>query len=113
MTSARSTVFAVSVTVATLALAGCGKADDEVAVASVQSALQTSRSAGLGKITYEHVDPNACLDPAAAAREAADRPTVGLYPDGCAAKTADGTSLHVALDDCTGAFGRVHLNGGI
>ncbi len=97
-----------------LGLAGCAQAmDQELAEASVQSALQTSRNSGVGKVVFDAVDPTACLDPAAAAAEAAARPTAGLYPSSCVAKTADGADLHVELDDCTGPFGRVHLDGGL
>jgi len=53
------------------------------------------------------------LSAADAASEAAARPTVGLYPSSCAQKTADGASVHAQLDGCTGAFGRVELNGGL
>lgn len=94
-------------------LTGCGQIEQQVVEASVQSALETSRNSGIGKLAYESVEPKTCLDPAAAAAEAAARPSVGVYPSSCAEKVASGDSLHVELDDCTGAFGRVHLNGGI
>jgi hypothetical protein len=105
--------FALATAFVTAGLTGCGQVDEQLAEASVQSALQTSRSAGLGKMTYEVIDDKTCFDAATAAEEAASRPAVGLYPEGCATKTADGTALHVELADCTGPFGRVHLNGGV
>jgi len=94
-------------------LTGCGSVDEQIAEASVQSALETSRSAGLGKVTYGEIEHETCFDELAAAQEAAARPAVGLYPEGCATKIADGASLHMELDDCTGPFGRVHLDGGV
>lgn len=97
-----------------LFLGGCGQLiEEELAEASVESALQTSRSAGTGKVVIDGVDTASCLTPESAAAEAAARPTVGLYPSSCAEKTADGASVHVELSDCTGAFGRVHLRGGV
>src|SRR5689334_10377705 len=95
-------------------LGGCGALDEEqLAEASVTSALETTRSAGAGKIVVDGVAQSDCMSPEAAAAEAAARPTVGLYPEGCATKDADGAAVHVELAECTGAFGRVHLNGGL
>lgn len=112
MTHLRTT-FPLLVSLAAL-LIGCGDVQEqELAQASVTSALQTSRSAGVGQVVYESLDDSKCLDPATAAAEAAARPVVGLYPSECASKTHDGPSLHVELDGCTGAFGRVRLDGGL
>jgi hypothetical protein len=98
----------------TALLAGCGNADKMIAEASVESALQTSRSTGITKVVVDDARPDSgCLDPVAAAAEAAARPSAGLYPEGCATKTADGATVHAELDDCTGPFGRVHLDGGL
>ena len=101
----------------TTLLVGCGNTDRMLAEASVESALQTSRSTAITKVVVD--DPRreqgdtGCLDPVAAAAEAAARPSAGLYPEGCATKTAEGATVHAELDDCTGPFGRVHLDGGI
>ena len=112
MTHLRTT-FPLIVSLAAL-LIGCGDVQEqELAKASVTSALQTSRSAGVGTVVYEALDESTCLDPETAAAEAAARPVVGLYPSECAQKTHDGPSLHLELDDCTGPFGRVLLEGGL
>jgi len=105
---------ALSVLGSLCALTGCmAQQDRALAEASVSSALSTSQNAGMQKILYDMPKSTECLDPAAAAAEAADRPAVGLYPSSCAVKTADGPNLHVELERCTGPFGRVHLEGGL
>jgi hypothetical protein len=97
-----------------LALGGCGPLDEQaLAEASVTSALQTSRSAGAGKLVLDGALQDGCMTPVDAAAEAAARPSVGLYPSSCVTKVQDGASVHAELSDCTGAFGRVHLNGGV
>jgi hypothetical protein len=96
------------------ALNGCSfDPDQELAEASVSSALSTSKNTRMTRATTEHVAADGCLDPSAAAAEAAAQPTAGLYPEGCVSKRADGPSLHVEYDDCTGPFGHVTLAGGI
>ena len=100
---------------ALLALPGCASdPEQEFAQAVVSSSLETSRSGMAGKPVVDAVDdPCAVADPEAAAAEAASRPVVGLYPASCATKSADGASVHVELDGCTGPFGKVTLQGGL
>jgi hypothetical protein len=105
--------FALLAALALTTIAGCAGREEELAEASVTSALQTSRSAGLGKLVYEGVAERECLSPERAAEIAADRPTVGMYPAECTTKTPDGANVHVALEDCTGPFGRVQLDGSV
>ena len=96
-----------------VALGGCVNFDQELAEASVSSALSTPKNTRMTRNAGEHLVIDGCLDPAAAAAEAAKQPTAGLYPDGCVEKTADGAALHVEYNDCTGPFGYVHLAGGV
>jgi hypothetical protein len=95
---------------------GCQRAEEQVfAEATITSTLQTSQSSGTGKTVIDGMDPeqSSCpVDPEAAAARAASRPS-HLYPQECAVKTSDGANLHVTFNDCTGPFGRVHLNGGV
>jgi hypothetical protein len=95
---------------------GCQRVDEQaLAEATITSTLQTTQSGGTGKTVIDGMDPdaNTCpVDPDAAAARAAARPS-HLYPEACAVKTSDGANLHVTLTDCTGPFGKVHLNGGL
>lgn len=95
------------------ALGGCQGLDRAMAEATVESTLQTSKNTGVSRMVYDdlRLPEVGCLDPATAAAEAAAAPNVGLYPEACATKDAEGSAVHVAFDDCTGAFGRVHLRG--
>jgi hypothetical protein len=97
---------------ASFALMGCAPdAEEDFATAVVSSALETPNKQNGAR---EIVDTADCeLSAADAASEAAARPTVGLYPSSCVQKTADGASVHAQLDGCTGAFGKVELNGGL
>jgi hypothetical protein len=103
------------------AIAGCAPDDEyDLAEASISSALETSRSGATGnvvagslRVREDATSENLCVDAARLAADAAARPVTGLYPDGCAVKSVDGDAVHVELHDCTGAFGRAHLAGGI
>jgi hypothetical protein len=99
----------------TLPLAtGCGQVvEEEFASAVVSSALETPRQQSAAQEVADSVGDDCSLSAEEAAAEAASRPQVGLYPQGCAAKSADGADLHVELDACTGPFGRVELMGGL
>lgn len=109
-----SHIVALSVACSALAALGCVRDDDyEAAEASVTAALETSRSSGTSGVAFETSDKNGCVDPVRAAQSAAGLPMVGLYPEGCAVKTQDGARVHVQFHDCTGPFGRMHLNGGV
>jgi hypothetical protein len=97
-----------------LAPTGCAwEIDQELAQASVSSALGTAQNSRMTRTVSDNARSEGCLDPSAAAAEAAARPTPGLYPEGCVIKTTDGPSLHVEYDDCTGPFGHLHLMGGV
>jgi hypothetical protein len=95
---------------------GCQRMEEQaLAEATITSTLQTSQTGGTGKIVVDGMEPDAnpCpVDPEAAAARAASRPS-HLYPQECAVKTSDGPTVHMTLNDCTGPFGRVHLNGGL
>lgn len=99
------------------AIIGCAPmVEEKVAEAVVTSALETSRNGGVGRSITELHQPHeqGCVqDPVAAAADAAARPPVGLFPDGCLQKTAEGPWLHADFDRCTGVFGRVELSGGM
>ncbi|HVY46138.1 MAG TPA: hypothetical protein VHB21_09675 [Minicystis sp.] len=101
------------------ASAGClvpADADEQIASASAASAIQSARNAGNANGVVQGVrsaqQSDACLSPAGVAAACAAEPTAGLYPDGCAVKTASGDDLHVDYHDCTGPFGAVHVSGG-
>ena len=94
--------------------AGCGQAVEEgFATAVVSSALQTTQNGGAGREVVDAVRDACVLDAGDAAEQAAAHPIVGLYPTTCAQKSVTGDALHVELDDCTGAFGKVRLHGGL
>lgn len=94
--------------------AGCGQAvEEDFATAVVSSALETPDKQSGAQEIADTMSEDCSLSAEAAASEAAARPTVGLYPSGCAAKTASGADVHVEFDHCTGPFGRVDLMGGL
>jgi len=108
--------YTLVLTVGLFACVGCQRMQEQaLAEAAISSTLQTSQRGGTGKTVIDGMDPeqDACpVDPAAAAARAASRPS-HLYPETCTVKTSDGANLHVTFNDCTGPFGRVHLNGGV
>jgi hypothetical protein len=95
-----------------LALTGCAEAGEQAAAeAVVASALETHQNGAVGKDVAE---PSDCtLDPEAAAQAIAARPSAAFIPSSCVQKTADGNTLHVELDDCSGRFGKARVNGGL
>jgi len=98
----------------TPALGGCVMdVEKEFATAAVTSALETPKKQTSGREIAEALHEDCSLSAEEAAAEAAARPSVGVYPEGCAAKQADGADLHVQFDGCTGVFGKVELNGGL
>jgi len=93
---------------------GCGDfVEQELAEASVGSALSTSESTKMTRNFFRRPVGESCLDATAAAEEVAARPQVGLYPTGCVDKQASGPDVHAEYDGCTGPFGRVEIFGGI
>src|SRR5215471_18082631 len=119
-TNRSSLVALVAFVPAALSLSGCllnaDDIDEKVATASAASAIQSARNSGNTNGVVQGVkaaqDAGLCLSPEGVAAACAAEPTVGLYPDGCAAKTASGVDLHVDYSDCTGPFGEVHVSGG-
>ncbi|MBW2454637.1 MAG: hypothetical protein JRI68_09005 [Deltaproteobacteria bacterium] len=102
------------VCLATTALTGCVlDVEEEFAIAVVTSALETPKKQTAGREIAEALSDDCNLSAAEAAAEAAGRPTVGLFPAGCADKVADGADVHVQFAGCTGVFGRVEINGGL
>jgi hypothetical protein len=96
------------------ALGGCAiDVEEEFATATVTSALESSRKQGAGREVVDAVSEGCPLTAAEAVQEAASRPQVGLFPEGCVQKTPDGDALHVEFNGCTGVFGRVELQGGV
>jgi len=79
----------------------------------VQASLETTRSGSTGQPLLRATERACPVDPEAVAAEAAAKPPVGLYPESCVTKTASGNTVHSEFAECTGAFGRVHLNGGL
>jgi len=94
-----------------LALLACGSAEDAFATAVVTSALQSPQAQQL----TDEVVQGSCdsLTAEAFAEQTAARPTAGLYPAECVAKSANGAELSVSYDGCTGPFGRVRLDGSV
>lgn len=114
MIAARMLLQSTVGVVIAISVAGCVRDDEyEIAEGSVTSALETSRGSGTSRFAIEAPSKTTCVDPVAAAQEAAQRPMVGLYPEGCAVKTQTGARVHVEFNACTGPFGRMHLSGGI
>lgn len=95
-----------------LVLTGCGETGEQAAAqAVVASALETHQNSAVGKDVSE---PSDCtLDPESAASAIAARPSAAFIPSSCVQKTADGNTVHVELDDCSGRFGRATINGGL
>lgn len=94
-------------------VAGCGDdSERSLAEASITSALETTRSGGTLQVVTDATDTHLCADPSAVAALAASLPTRALYPAECVTKTAEGPTVHVQLDQCTGVFGRRVLDGG-
>jgi hypothetical protein len=94
--------------------AGCGRAlEEEMAEGMVQASLETTRSGSAGQPLLRATERTCPVDPEAIAAEAALKSPVGLYPASCVTKTANGNTVHSEFADCTGAFGRVQLNGGL
>lgn len=90
---------------------GCAKdEDDDVATASVTSALQASQQGGLNQDLTE-VDGDAAIEPSKAAAFMATRKPVGVQPDGCMSRTQNGNTVHVVFNGCTGPFGKMRLDG--
>ena len=106
---------ALTIVAAAVALTGCGQTlEERVATAVVTSALETTRNGGAARqlVELEERDANGCItDPAAAAADAASRPPNGLFPEGCLAKTAEGSTLYAQFNGCTGVFGKVQTIG--
>jgi hypothetical protein len=97
-----------------VAALGCAKDDEyDLAEASATSALEVVRSGGTGKAAIDGMGQTSCSSPQSAIDLAASIPSAGLYPDGCETKTPDSSGIHVEFHDCTGPFGRRHLNGGL
>lgn len=98
---------------AAVVLTGCLNVEEEFATAAVTSSLEAARKQSAAREVFDVADDACEFTAAQAAAEAASRPNVSLFPEGCATKTADGFALHVEYDGCTGAFGKVQLNGGL
>jgi hypothetical protein len=94
------------------ALEGC-ISNEDLAAASVSTALSGAKNTRQTRAASDHLKKDTCLDASEAAAEAAAAPSAGLYPSDCVQKTAEGPSLHVEYDSCTGPFGYVHLEGGL
>ena len=95
-------------------LSGCGRdAEEEFAEAVVASSLQTEQNEKAGVVIVDTVRNECVDDPATTAAAVAERPPVGIYPDDCVSKSAEGANLHVDFAGCTGPFGRVALAGGV
>lgn len=90
---------------------GCAAEEDgDEASATTTSALQAQSQAGL---TAGIADVEGTVAPSAedAAKAVADGPLDNLQPAGCAKKTRDGNVVTLALDACTGPFGKVAITG--
>lgn len=94
-----------------LGLAACGPSEDDFATAIVTSALQAPEAQELGDDVLH--EPCGMLSAENAAAEAAARPSALLHPESCVEKRAEGATVHVAFDGCTGPFGRTELDGGV
>lgn len=98
---------------ALLCASACARVQEEqFAEGVVTSALATNENESVGKETVD-VDQTCIDDPEIAAQNAASRPTVVFVPSTCETKTADGNTVHVELDNCSGRFGRATIDGGL
>lgn len=101
----------------TSVLGGCAAdVEKELATAAVTSSLETAQKQSTSRELVEPVrnEQGGCAVTAEeAAADAAARPQVGLFPAGCAQKSASGPDVHVEYAGCTGVFGRVELDGGV
>ncbi len=104
----------VTALVASAVLSGCAlDLEEEFATAVVTSSLEAPKRQTAGREIADAMSDDCQLSAAEAVKEAAARPSVGLYPSSCVDKTADGDRLHAEFNGCTGAFGKVKLNGGV
>lgn len=87
--------------------------EEEMAEGVVQASLETTRNGSAGRPLVDTAERSCPIDAEAMAQEVAAKPAVGLYPQSCAEKEASGNTVHVDYQDCTGAFGKVRLNGGL
>jgi hypothetical protein len=114
----RNTIFAAAA-VSTFVLGGCARElEEDFAVGVAQSALETPDNQTPGQeLAGSLKDPDdsgeCAITAEAAAAEAADIKTVGLYDVDCVTKTATGNRVHVQFDGCTGPFGKVTIDGGV
>ena len=114
LTDMTRTALPVLALLASSALAGCAyDLEEEFATAVVQSSLETPSRQTAGREIADGLGEDCLFDAADAVEEAAARPTVGLYPSSCLTKTADDNRLHAEFSGCTGAFGKVELDGGV
>jgi hypothetical protein len=104
-------VLAALALASSLALIGCARnEDDDVATASVTSALQASQHGGITQDIVS-VDGEAAIEPTKAAQFVATRRPVGVQPEGCMTRTQNADSVHFVFTGCTGPFGKVRLDG--
>jgi hypothetical protein len=115
MNQLKSALVVLSLASSSLLTAGCAlPSEEQIATGAAASAIQSSRNSAHIQINADmKVEPNACATPEGVAKSFAAQPNVGLYPSHCARKVADGALVHITYDDCTGAFGETHLNGGV
>jgi hypothetical protein len=113
MSSTHSTVWILgALFTISFALPACGEAGEQAAAeAVVASALETHQNSAMGKDVAE---PSDCsLDPEEAAKAIAARPSAAFIPSSCVEKTAEGNTLHIELNACSGRFGKAEINGGL
>jgi hypothetical protein len=108
------TTTLVAAVAATFAIGGCAREmEEEFAEGLAQSAIETPDNQKPHQDLAGSLEDGCALSAEDAAREAALRPSVGVYGSECVTKTADGNRVHVEFDGCTGPFGRVTLDGGL
>jgi hypothetical protein len=93
-------------------LPACAEQGEQAAAeAVVTSALETHQNGAVGRDVAQPSDCNA--NPEAAAQAIAARPSAAFIPSSCVQKTADGNTIHVELNACSGRFGKASVNGGL
>jgi hypothetical protein len=99
---------------AILAAVGCGVAADpadmQVATDGAEALSATSQSISLANVVFDEVSVG---DPVKAAAQLGMPGQ--LWPVGCVTRARDAADpevVHVTLNDCTGPFGLVHIDGG-
>jgi hypothetical protein len=87
--------------------------EEEVAIAVVQSALQSADQQSAARQVADAAPDDCSLTAEQLAIESAESPVVGVYPPSCLTKDAEGARVHAEYDHCNTIFGTSDISGGI